>query len=226
MTALDEQLCAAAAQLSDLGLSPGTSGNISVRLGQEIHLSPTGTSLGTLQPSGLSILSMEDDPAVHVAGSRPSKEFGLHEALYRRDPEAVCVIHLHSTHAAAASCLDPWAEHSALPPLTPYLLMRLGNLPLLPYRPPGSPEQANDLREISFDCHGVLLQNHGPVVAGSTVDEAVARAIEVEEAARTVLAVAHRRDVRLIDDEEAHYLAGRYGQPWGTKPRLRGEGHV
>ncbi|HIT75600.1 MAG TPA: class II aldolase/adducin family protein, partial [Candidatus Avipropionibacterium avicola] len=192
MTPLDDQLCAAASHLSDLGLSPGTSGNISVRVGDEIHLSPSGTSLATLQPSGLSVLSMASDPSEHVAGPRPSKEFGLHEALYRRDPEAVCVIHLHSTHAAAASCLAPWAEHSALPPLTPYLLMRLGNLPLLPYHPPGSPEQASDLREISFECHGVLLQNHGPVVAGNTVDEAVGRAIEVEEAARTVLAVAHR----------------------------------
>lgn len=226
MTTLDEQLCAAAAQLSDLGLSPGTSGNISVRVGNEIHLSPSGTSLGTLQPTGLSVLSMESDPAEHVAGPRPSKEFGLHEALYRRDPEAVCVIHLHSTHAAAASCLTPWAEHSALPPLTPYLLMRLGNLPLLPYHPPGSPEQASELLALDIECHGVLLQNHGPVVAGSTVGEAVARAVEVEESARTVLAVAHRSDVRLLDDDEAEHLASRYGQPWGRSSLLRGESDV
>ncbi|WP_256840591.1 class II aldolase/adducin family protein [Ornithinimicrobium faecis] len=218
MSHFDQELCAAGAQLSALGLSPGTSGNISVRVGSEIHLSPSGTSLGQLDPAGLSILSMETDPAQHIAGPRPSKEFGLHEAFYRRDPGAVCVIHLHSTHAAAVSCLPAWAPHSALPPLTPYLLMRLGNLPLLPYHPPGSPEQAVELREIAFDCRGVLLQNHGPVVAGATVEEAIARAVEVEEAARTVLAVAHRADVVLLDDDQAEHLASRYGQPWGAEP--------
>lgn len=217
MNHLDQELCTAGAELSALGLSPGTSGNISVRVGTEIHLSPSGTSLGQLTPTSLSVLSMEADPAEHVAGPRPSKESGLHDAFYRRDPAAVCVIHLHSTHAAAVSCLPAWASHSALPPLTPYLLMRLGNLPLLPYHPPGSPEQATDLRKIPFDCQGVLLQNHGPVVAGATVEEAVARAVEVEEAARTVLAVAHRSDVTLLDDDQARHLAIRYGQPWGAE---------
>lgn len=218
MTNLVKQMCEAGAYLSSLSLSPGNSGNISVRVGEEIYLSPSGSSLGELDADHLSVISIDSQVMRHRSGPRPSKEYGLHEALYRRDNDATCVVHLHSPYAVAASCLPAWAPHSALAPLTPYLLMRLGNLPLVPYGPPGDADQARDLRDLDIPCHGVLLQNHGPVVAGATVDEAVARAIEIEQAAHTVLAVGDRPDAHLLSDNEAERLAANYGQPWGATP--------
>lgn len=179
-----------------------------------MHISGTGQSLGSLTAEDLSIMELTSDGLVHVDGPRPSKEHGLHGALYHRDPEAVCVVHLHSTHAVAASCLPPWTEHSALPPLTPYLLMRVGNLPLIPYHPPGALAQATLLRELDMECHGALLQNHGPVVAGRSVSEAVDRAIEIELAAQTMMLVGRAPGVRLLTDSEAEHLTTTYQQPW------------
>ncbi|WP_454778753.1 class II aldolase/adducin family protein [Georgenia muralis] len=214
MSSLLGEACRGGRHLERLGLSPGSSGNISVRVGDKVHISPTGQSLGGLDEDGLSVMHLGPDGLEHVGGPRPSKEHGLHEALYLRDPEAVCVVHLHSTHAVAASCLPPWTEHSALPPLTPYLLMRVGNLPLIPYRPPGDAAQARLLRELDIECHGALLQNHGPVVAGRTVSEAVDRAIEIELAAQTVMLVRHVPGVRMLTDGETEHLTSTYQQPW------------
>lgn len=216
MTELLERLCAAGAQLESLGLSPGSSGNVSVREGSRVWISPTGVGLGSMRPDSLACTELTEDGLVHVDGPAPSKEVGLHAALYLRDPDATCVVHLHSTYAVAASCLPPWSGHSALPPLTPYLLMRVGNLPLLPYHPPGAAEQAADLRHLPLRCHGALLQNHGPVVAGDTVAQAVERAIEIETAARTRVLVGHLPEVRELSDVEAAHLAESYSRPWGV----------
>jgi ribulose-5-phosphate 4-epimerase/fuculose-1-phosphate aldolase len=216
VTDILEELCTAGRQLEALGLSPGSSGNISVRVGDELQMSPTGVALGSLVPGELSVLSPDgQDGYAHVRGPRPSKEVALHDVFYRSDPEARCVIHLHSTYAVAASCLPAWSAYSALPPVTPYLLMRVGNIPLVPYAPPGDVVQARSLLDLDLQFHAALLQNHGPVVAGSTVAEALARAVEVEEAAKIALALGHRADVRLLDEQEAAVLSARYGQPWG-----------
>jgi len=216
VTGIVDELCRAGQHLTELGMSPGSSGNISVLHGSEVYLTPSGGSLGALTPAALSRMEMTDDGLVHRSGPRPSKEHGLHDALYRRGPEVRCVVHLHSPYAVAASCLPPWAPHSALPPLTPYMLMRLGNLPMLPYAPPGDPVQAKALRELDIECHGALLQNHGPVVSGATVDEAVQRAIEIEQASRVVLAVGERPHARILSDQEIGHLTSTYGQPWGS----------
>lgn len=210
------EACRAGRHLESLGMSPGSAGNLSVRVGDRIYISSTGQALGGLSEDTLSIMELSPEGLVHVGGPRPSKEHGLHGALYHRDPEAVCVVHLHSTHAVAASCLPPWSEHSALPPLTPYLLMRLGNLPLIPYRPPGDADQAQMLRELNIACHGALLQNHGPVVAGGTVTEAVDRAIEVELAAQTTMLVGQTPGARVLSDREAEHLTETYDRPWRT----------
>lgn len=206
--------CRGGRHLESLGLSPGSSGNISVRVGDRVHISATGQPLGSLSQDQLSVMELTAEGLEHVSGPRPSKEHGLHGALYHRDPEAVCVVHLHSTHAVAASCLPPWTEHSALPPLTPYLLMRVGNLPLIPYHAPGDADQARLLRDLPITCHGAMLQNHGPVVAGSSVSEAVDRAIEIELASQTALLVGQAPGVRLLTDSEAEHLAATYHQPW------------
>lgn len=216
MNTVVEQMCRAGRHLAGLGLSPGSSGNISVRDGDRVYLSPTGVALADLDEESLAITALAPTGLEPLSGPRPSKEAPLHAALYLRDPSARCVVHLHSTYAVAASCLPPWTDYSALPPLTPYLVMRLGNLPLVPYRAPGDPAQARLIADLGLDFHGVLLQNHGPVIAGVDVQQAVDRAVEVEVAARTAVLLADLPHARQLTEQECRELSIRYGQPWGS----------
>lgn len=211
----ERELLVAAAALAGLGLASGSSGNVSVRLDGRMVITASGATMASLGQDELATMSMDGAESRHTAGPRPSKEAGLHRAMYARDDAVRAVVHLHSPYAVAASCLRPWSAFSALPPLTPYLLMRLGNLPLVPYAPPGDPRQAQDVLELSARCHGVLLQNHGSLAAGETVQEAVDRAVEIEQAARTVVTLAGHEHVHRLSDDEAAVLAASYGRPWG-----------
>ncbi|MFF2373549.1 class II aldolase/adducin family protein [Streptomyces xiamenensis] len=211
-------LVAAGRELTAAGLSPGASGNLSVRIGDRIYITPTGARLDALDPEGLAVLDAGapvDTPLEQalLEGPRPSKEFPLHLALYHRDPEATAVVHLHSAHAAAYSCLPPWSDRSAVPPLTPYFVMRVGQTPLLPYAEPGDVPQAVLLRELDFPFRAALLQNHGPVTSGTTMAAAADAAIELEETAHLLL-LLNGRTPRLLTDAEATSLAERYGTPW------------
>ncbi|NDL60815.1 class II aldolase/adducin family protein [Phytoactinopolyspora mesophila] len=198
--------------LSSLGLSRGTAGNVSMREGDLITISPTGAVLGNLAPQELAVLTMD---GAHVAGPRPSKEYPLHLALYRRDPEARAVVHLHSRHAAAVSCLPPWSASSALPPITPYFVMRVGQTPLIPYAPPGDPVQAEGIENLGFAFRAVLLQNHGPVTAGTSMAAAIDAATELEEACAIILALGDQDPVPLSAQATAD-LSRRYGSPWSS----------
>ncbi|MBZ6196941.1 class II aldolase/adducin family protein [Streptomyces olivaceus] len=210
MTALEHELVAAAAHLAGLGLSPGSSGNISARDGNRVLVTPTGTDLAALDPAGLSVLDLDGN---HLDGPAPSKEYPLHLAFYRRERATRAVVHLHSRHAAAVSCRAPWSERSALPPITPYFVMRVGQIPMLPYAPPGDPAQATDLELLTFPCRAALLQNHGPVVAGTSLRAATEAAIEVEEASALLLLLGEQ-PVRHLTPAEATALARKYGTPW------------
>ncbi|APU14899.1 MULTISPECIES: class II aldolase/adducin family protein [Actinoalloteichus] len=214
MTDHRHALVDAGRRLDALGLSPGTSGNLSIREDDRIHMSPTGVSLGALSVDELSVLDL-GSPAdrAHVAGPKASKEFPLHQALYRRDPEVRAVVHLHSTHAAAYSCLPAWSQHSAMPPITPYFVMNVGQLPLIPYAAPGDQDQALGIESLTFPFRAVLLQNHGPVVGGASMDRAVAMAIEIEETARLLLALG-ARPPRTLEPAEVRELTERYQSPW------------
>ncbi|GAB3297542.1 class II aldolase/adducin family protein [Pseudoclavibacter terrae] len=214
MSDLVDELIEAGRLLAEMGLSPGSSGNVSVRLGNEIWMSASGTTLGALNRTAFARVSVDGEP-LDPQGPKATKEAPLHLAMYERDPAATCVVHLHSPNAVAASCLAPWRAHSALEPITPYLLMRVGNVPLVPYAAPGDPTQAAAVRTSALEFHGALLQNHGSIVSGSTVAQAVDRAIEIEEAARTRLLVGGREDLRPLTDDEVQELVDRYGQPWG-----------
>ncbi|WP_031049356.1 class II aldolase/adducin family protein [Streptomyces sp. NRRL F-5650] len=210
MTALAHELVGAAAHLAGLGLSPGSSGNVSARDGDRVLITPTGTDLAALDPRNLSVLGLD---GTHLDGPAPSKEYPLHLAFYRRERAVRAVVHLHSRHAAAASCHEPWSERSALPPLTPYFVMRVGQIPLLPYAPPGDPAQAAGLEQLGFPCRAALLQNHGPVVAGTSLRAATEAAVEVEEASALHLLLGDR-PVRHLTTAEATALAGKYGTYW------------
>ncbi len=203
-------LVRAGRQLTELGLSPGSSGNISVRWGANMLMSPTGVPLGELSPNELSVVSLDGE---HLDGPRPSKEFPLHAAFYRRDTGTGAVVHLHSLHAVAASLLPAHSERSALAPLTPYFVMRVGQTPAVPYAPPGDRAQAESIRSLPFPFRAVLLRNHGPVTSGESLDDAVGAAVELEEVCKVALAV-HGADISPLTPAQAAHLATVYGSFW------------
>jgi ribulose-5-phosphate 4-epimerase/fuculose-1-phosphate aldolase len=211
-----EELLAAGVRVVDEGLSPGSSGNISVRVGDRILLSGTGVPLGRMRPEDVAVLDLDGQ---HVGGAKPSKESPLHVAFYQRDLQHRAVVHVHSPSSVAVSCLQPWSDFSAVPPLTPYFVMRVGQTPLLPYRAPGDPALGDDVRASPWTMRAALLANHGPVVAGGEADEAVDRAVELEEACRiTLLTAGHAR--RELDSVATAELASRWSSPWDERITL------
>jgi len=166
------------------GLSPGTSGNLSARVEDGFLMTPTNSSLGALDPDRLSRL---DPGGKHIDGDAPTKEVWLHLAMYAARPEAQAIVHLHSTHAVAVSCLDGVDADDVLPPLTPYYVMLVGRLPLVPYGRPGDDALAGEVQRLARDNHALLLANHGPIVAAPTLAAAAAAAEEIEETAKLML---------------------------------------
>lgn len=171
--------------LFDRGLTFGSTGNISVRLPDGGWLmTPTNASLGDLDPAKL---SQFDAAGRHVSGDQPTKESVLHLAMYGERQEAGAVVHLHSTHSVAVSVLDGMDPLDVLPPLTAYYVMRVGRLPLVPYLPPGDAALAKAVSKLAGSHHAVLLANHGPVVAGTTLANAQYATEELEETAKLFL---------------------------------------
>jgi len=180
-----EAICRFGRSLFERGLTPGSSGNITVRLdGGSLLSTPTNASLGFLDPASLSLL----DPAGRlVEGAPPTKEIPLHSALYETRLGAGAIVHLHSTHSVAVSMLKGIDPQDVLPPLTAYYLMRVGRTALLPYHRPGDPRIAEQIKGLAGRYSSVLLANHGPVVAGDTLDAAVWAMEELEETAKLYL---------------------------------------
>ena len=173
------------------GYSCGTSGNLSVRLPGDdgFLMSPTNVSLGRLSPDAMSRL---DAAGRHVGGAPPTKEAWLHLAMYAARPQDHAVVHLHSTHAVALSCRTDLPPDDVVPPLTPYVIMRVGRVALVPYSRPGDTSAAAAIRELAATHRAVLLANHGPVVAGRDLETAVSAAEELEETARLVFLLEGR----------------------------------
>ncbi|MBD5635659.1 MAG: aldolase [Candidatus Eremiobacteraeota bacterium] len=192
----------AGAHLAARGLAPGTSGNVSVKLESGFLVTPTNASLGALDAEALSLL---DAAGEHIGGDRPTKEAALHLAVYRVRPSAGSVVHLHAPYSVALSCLQHADERDVLPKLTPYAVMRLGALALVPYAPPGDRALADAVGALAANYHALLLANHGPVIAGSSLDAAVAGSEELEEVARLSF-VLHGRSVRELSANEVDTL--------------------
>ncbi|GGG41247.1 aldolase [Caldovatus sediminis] len=184
--ALRAAICAHGRSLFARGFSVGSAGNISARLPDGVLITPTNSCLGRLEPERISRL---DRAWRHVSGDPPSKEVFMHRAFLEARPEAGAVVHLHSTHATAIACLAAPGETAPIPPLTPYFVMRVGRtLPVVPYFRPGDPAMEPAIAGAARGgAKAVLLANHGPVVCGRTLDEAVHAAEELEEAARLAL---------------------------------------
>lgn len=192
--------------LYDRGLAHGSAGNISVKLSDGWLVTPTNSCLGRLDPARISRL---DENGTLVSGDKPSKETFLHLAMYRERASAGAVVHLHCAHAVAVSCLADIDPKDVFPPITAYAIMQLGKLALAPYFPPGDEALAEAVRKLAGKHHAILLANHGPVVAGATLDAAVYAMEELEQTARLVL-LLHGERVRLLTPQQVAELGRRF----------------
>jgi ribulose-5-phosphate 4-epimerase/fuculose-1-phosphate aldolase len=196
---LREAICRYGRSLFERGLTPGSSGNISVLLEDGGWLvTPTNASLGFLDPARLSHLN---GAGVLMSGDPPTKEIPLHRALYESRTQARAIVHLHSTHSVAVSMLPEIDPKAVLPPLTPYYLMRAGVTALVPYYRPGDPGVADAIKGLAGQYASVLLANHGPVVAGDSLEGAVFATEELEETAKLYLLLRNLNPRHLSPDQ-------------------------
>jgi ribulose-5-phosphate 4-epimerase/fuculose-1-phosphate aldolase len=196
-----DEICAVGASLFARGLTFGSTGNISVRLDDGGWLmTPTSASLGALDPARLSRF---DASGRLIDGDPPTKESFLHIVMYEQRVDCRAVVHLHSTHSVAVSVLDDLDPADALPPLTAYFVMRVGRLPLVPYFAPGDKALAKAVGALAGEHHAVLLANHGPVVAGSSLANAQYATEELEETAKLFLLLRSHKIRPLTADQVA-----------------------
>jgi ribulose-5-phosphate 4-epimerase/fuculose-1-phosphate aldolase len=197
-----EALCKAGAHLSARGLSPGTSGNISLRVDDGWIVSPTNAALGSLEPESLALI---DATGAHTGGAAPTKEKFLHAAVYAARSDFGAIVHLHSTHAVAYACLRDLDASDAFPPITPYTVTRLGRVAVVPYARPGDPRLGELVGGAAHRHHAILLANHGPVVAATSLEAAVAAIEELEESAKLYF-LLHGHKTQFLTDEQVDEL--------------------
>ena len=201
-----DALCRLARSLFERGLTHGSTGNLSLRTPEGFLMTPTGSSLGALDPARLAFLDANGVPS---SGDPPTKEAALHLAMYRARRADTAVVHLHATHSVAVSILEETDAHDALPPLTAYYAMRVGRLPMLPYFPPGDAKLAAAVGAAAARHHALLLANHGPVVSGTSL-AAAADAIEELEATAKLWLLVRRERIRPLTDAEVAEIERRF----------------
>lgn len=212
-TALREDICHLAKSLFDRGLTHGSTGNISARTEDGgLLVSPTGTSFGRLDPGRLSRF---DAKRQHLSGDKPTKEMPLHSAFYDTRSTAGAVVHLHSCHSVAWSMMPDANEDDFLPPLTPYAIMKLGRVKLLPFFLPGDPAMGDAVRGLAGKRSAVMLANHGPVVAGKTVEAACNAIEELEETARLAM-LLRGVNARALTEDQVRQVITKFDIEWDT----------
>lgn len=203
---LRERIAMHGKSIFDRGLTAGSSGNISVRLPDGMLITPTNSCLGRLDPDRISKLNNNGDV---VSGDKPSKEAFLHHSMYRSRPNEQSIVHLHSIHSVAVSCLQGIDASNVLPPITAYYVMRVGTLPLIPYFAPGDEKLAAAVEQAAKLSKAVLLSNHGPVVSGKDLEAAVNATEELEETAKLFLMLRHET-TRFLTEAQVQQLRERY----------------
>lgn len=194
-----QQLIDIASSLFQRGYATGSAGNISLLLDDNTILAtPTGSCLGRLQPNDLSKLTLSGE---FISGNKPSKEVKFHLGLYKNNPKCKAVIHLHSLYLTALSCLQDLNHQNAIKPFTPYVVMRMGNVPVVPYYKPGDIRIANDLAELALNHQAFLLANHGAVTIGENLQEATNNYEELEETAKLIFILKDQKINYLTEDE-------------------------
>lgn len=209
---LRETICTIARSIFDRGLTGGASGNISARLSDgRLLVTPTGSSLGALDPARLSLLDTQGRLA---SGDAPTKEMPLHSAFYEtRGAKSGAIVHLHSTHSVALSMLPETDPDNVLPPLTPYSVMRLGKVKLLPYFRPGDAAIGEAIRGLAGKRSAVLLANHGPVVAAKDLEAALYAMEELEETARLAL-LTRGMSPRMLTPAQVRDIVDHFNIEW------------
>ncbi len=202
-----EDIARLSKSLFDRGFSVGSAGNISAAVEDGILMTPTNSCLGFLDPAKISKVSRAGH---HLSGDKPSKEIFLHNAFYETRPETGAVVHLHSTYATALSCLSDVDPEDCIPPLTPYVVMRVGQVKLVDYVRPGDEKAGDLIRALGGKHAAVLLANHGPVVTGKDITSAVYAAEELEETAK-LLVTLHGMPTRMLTDENVAELKAVFG---------------
>lgn len=210
-TNLREQICLLAKSMFDRGLTGGSTGNISARTEDGgLLVSPTGTSFGRLDPARLSRF---DAVGTLISGDKPTKEMPLHSAFYDTRSTAGAVVHLHSCHSVALSLMPDVDEDNFLPPLTPYGIMKLGKVKLLPFFLPGDPAMGAAVRGLAGKRSAVMLANHGPVVAGKDIEAACNAIEELEDTARLAM-LTRGLNPRLLSQAEQQALITQFNVEW------------
>ena len=212
-SALREQICLLAKSLFDRGLTGGSTGNISARTPDGgLLVSPTGTSFGRLDPGRLSRF---DARGQLIDGDPPTKEMPLHTAFYETRSTAGAVVHLHSCHSVALSMMPDANPDNFLPPLTPYAIMKLGKVKLLPFFLPGDPAMGDAVRGLAGKRTAVMLANHGPVVAGADVEAACNAIEELEDTARLAM-LTRGLSPRMLSSEDVQRVVTKFNVEWDT----------
>lgn len=196
-----EEMVRLGASFFQRGYATGSAGNLSLLLPDGTLLAtPTGSCLGELQADKLSKVSLSGE---WISGDKPSKEISFHRALYQNNPTCKAVVHLHCTYLTALSCLQGLDTANAIKPFTPYVVMRVGQVPVVPYYRPGDMRLAKDLGKLAPSYKAFLLANHGPVVTGESLREAANNTEEMEDAAKLIFTLGNRPIRYLTDDEIA-----------------------
>ena len=208
---LREQMCLLAKSMFDRGLTGGSTGNISARTEDGgLLVSPTGTSFGRLDPARLSRF---DAAGNYLSGDAPTKEMPLHSAFYETRSKTGAVVHLHSCHSVALSMMPDVNADNFLPPLTPYAIMKLGKVKLLPFFLPGDAAMGEAVRGLAGKRSAVMLANHGPVVAGKDVEAACNAIEELEDTARLAM-MTRGLNPRMLDAEQVADLVAKFDVDW------------
>jgi 3-dehydro-4-phosphotetronate decarboxylase len=211
---LRQEICRVGRSLFERGYVHSTAGNISVRLPEGFLITPSEACLGFLDPAALSKVGAD---GVQLSGERASKTLMLHRRIYGADPTANCVIHTHSTHLVALTLSGVWKQEDILPPITPYYVMKVGHVPLIPYHRPGDAmvgelvAQAIE-RMRSTPIRAVMVDRLGPNVWHSNLTSAMAALEELEETARLWLLSTPKPDP--LTAEQINQLRQQFGAAW------------
>lgn len=212
-TRLRELICTLAKSMFDRGLTGGSTGNISARTPDGgLLVSPTGTSFGRLDPGRLSRF---DASGTLIDGDKPTKEMPLHTAFYDTRSTAGAVVHLHSCHSVALSMMPDADEDNFLPPLTPYSIMKLGRVKLLPFFLPGDPAMGDAVRGLAGKHSAVMLANHGPVVASANVEAACNAVEELEDTSRLAM-LTRGLNPRALTEDQVRSVVTKFNVEWDT----------
>ena len=209
--ALRDQICLLAKSMFDRGLTGGSTGNISARTPDGgLLVSPTGTSFGRLDPARLSRF---DPDGRLIDGDPPTKEMPLHSAFYDTRAQTGAVVHLHSCHSVAWSMMPDVDPENFLPPMTPYGIMKLGKVRLLPFFLPGDPAMGAAVRGLAGKRSAVMLANHGPVVAGKDAEAACNAIEELEDTARLAM-MMRGFDARMLTPDAVTAVVEKFDVDW------------